>query len=39
MVTAGDEDPYPAAGLSGDYFELSRLPWDELQVLATWDGR
>ena len=34
----GQADPYPAAGLTGDYAGLDRLPWNGLRLLASWNG-
>jgi phage gp36-like protein len=34
----GDENPYPAAGLTWDYFGLNRLPWASVRMLASWNG-
>jgi hypothetical protein len=37
---AGDagSDPYPAAGFAWDYFHMSHIPWDKIQVLRQWNG-
>ncbi len=32
-------DPYPGAGLAWDYYHMSHIPWNKLQVLRQWDGR
>jgi len=29
---------YSAAGLSWDYYDMSSIPWQHLQVLQQWDG-
>ena len=29
---------YAAAGVPWDYFDLTRLPWDKLRVLRSWNG-
>lgn len=34
----GKNDPYAAAGLTGDYFEMDAIPWDKLRVLAAWNS-
>ena len=26
-------------GFQWDYFEMSHLPWDKLQMLRQWDGQ
>lgn len=31
-------DPYPAAGLPWDYYHMPHIPWQQLRVLAAWDG-
>jgi hypothetical protein len=31
-------DPYPAAGLVSDYYNMPHIPWSKLRVLRTWDG-
>jgi hypothetical protein len=35
---ARDVDPYPAAGFSGDYYNMPHIPWNSLQVLHNWHG-
>ncbi|MDP8927706.1 MAG: hypothetical protein M3O70_03775 [Actinomycetota bacterium] len=35
----GEQDPYPAAGLIGDYNPMPHVPWHRLRVLRRWDGR
>ncbi|MGD9796239.1 MAG: hypothetical protein AB7V43_22460 [Acidimicrobiia bacterium] len=39
MPTAFSGNPYPAAGFSGDYNTLGRIPWSGLRVLASWNGQ
>ena len=34
----GERDPYPAAGLPWDYYNMPHIPWDRLRVLQRWDG-
>lgn len=34
----GKNDPYPAAGLVNDYFEMDKIPWDKLRVLKAWNS-
>ncbi|MDQ1633908.1 MAG: hypothetical protein QOJ32_717 [Frankiaceae bacterium] len=31
-------DPYPSAGFAWDYYHMSHIPWNKLQVLRQWDG-
>lgn len=31
-------DPYPGVGFGWDYYHMSHIPWDKLQVLRSWDG-
>jgi hypothetical protein len=33
-----ERDPYPSAGLVGDYFNMSHIPWNRLRVLRQADG-
>jgi hypothetical protein len=35
---AGDDNPYPAAGLAWDYWSLDRLPWHSVRMLTSWNG-
>jgi hypothetical protein len=35
---AGQADPYPAAGFSGDYYNMPHIPWNRLRVLRNWKG-
>jgi hypothetical protein len=37
---AGDPagNPYPGAGFAWDYYHMSHIPWNKLQVLRQWDG-
>ncbi|HEX2698786.1 MAG TPA: hypothetical protein VHM89_01100 [Acidimicrobiales bacterium] len=35
---AGEPDPYGAAGLARDYFDMAHVPWGRLRVLRQWDG-
>lgn len=35
---AGDADPYPAAGFTGDYDNMRHIPWNRLRVLRNWHG-
>ena len=32
-------DPYPSVGFGWDYYHMSHIPWNKLQVLRQWDGR
>lgn len=37
----GSGDPgagYQSAGIDGDYYNLSAIPWNQLRVLKNWDG-
>jgi hypothetical protein len=34
----GKADPYPAAGFSNDYFEMDKIPWNQLRVLKAWNS-
>ncbi|MBA3724687.1 MAG: ricin-type beta-trefoil lectin domain protein [Candidatus Levybacteria bacterium] len=34
----GKNDPYPAAGLTNDYFEFDKIPWTKLRVLKEWNS-
>lgn len=38
-VPSGEADPYKAAGLTGDYFGMDRIPWSRLKVTRAWNGR
>lgn len=29
---------YTGAGISGDYYNLTKIPWDKLRVLKSWNG-
>jgi hypothetical protein len=29
----GEADPYPAAGFTGDYYQMPHIPWAKLRVL------
>jgi hypothetical protein len=33
-----EQETYRSAGLVDEYTRLDHIPWDELQVLANWDG-
>lgn len=35
----GEPDPYPAAGLTWDFYRMQHIPWHRLRVLESWDGR
>jgi hypothetical protein len=34
----GDVDPYPAAGLTGDYYNMPHIPWSSIRVLHNAQG-
>ena len=34
----GEKNPYPAAGLAWDYYDMPHIPWNQLRVLETWNG-
>jgi hypothetical protein len=31
-------NPYPAAGLAWDYYNMPHIPWNQLRVLGRWNG-
>jgi hypothetical protein len=31
-------NPYPAAGLAWDYYDMPHIPWNQLRVLSRWNG-
>jgi hypothetical protein len=31
-------DPYPSAGFGWDYYHMSHIPWNKIQVLRNWNG-
>ena len=33
-----ETDPFPAAGLVGDYYDMPHIPWEHVRVLRSWDG-
>lgn len=33
-----ESDPYPATGLSWDYYNMTKIPWSRLRVLRRADG-
>jgi hypothetical protein len=35
---AGEANPYPAAGLAWDYYNMPKIPWSGLRVLRNWQG-
>jgi hypothetical protein len=35
----GEADPYPAAGLAWDWYDMPHIPWTKVRVLRSWDGR
>jgi hypothetical protein len=34
----GTVDPYPAAGFTGDYYNMPHIPWSSIRVLRNWHG-
>jgi hypothetical protein len=38
-LPTGGADPYSAAGLPWDYYNMPDIPWDRLRVLNSWNGR
>jgi hypothetical protein len=38
MPKPSDLDPYPGAGLVGDYYNMPHIPWGSLRVLHDWQG-
>jgi hypothetical protein len=34
----GRSNPYPAAGLPWDYYDMPQIPWNQLRILKSWNG-
>lgn len=35
---AGKPDPYAAAGITQDHFDMNHLPWNTMRVLQSWNS-